>query len=165
MSMFLIDAVFAAIAGLGFSYANKPPRRILLFCTMLGGFGYSLRVIFMNYLSYTISTFISAICISFVAVFLARKVKTPIEIIAFPSLLPMIPGLYAYKAMLAMFLFIQTNVENKKSHYLVEIFDYGSTAVSAIFALAVGVSVVILIFYEKSFTMTRNKDFKKRYLG
>ena len=131
---------------------------------MLGGFGYSLRVIFMNYFSYTISTFISAICVSFVAVFLARKAKTPIEIIAFPSLLPMIPGLYAYKAMLAMFLFIQTDIEKKKSHYLVEIFDYGSTAVSAIFALAVGVSVVILIFYEKSFTMTRNKDFKKRYL-
>lgn len=164
MSIFLIDTIFAAIAGLGFSYANKPPKRILLFCAMLGGFGYSLRVIFMNYLSYTISTFISAVCISFVAVFLARRVKTPIEIIAFPSLLPMIPGLYAYKAMLAMFLFIQTDMENKKSHYLVEIFDYGSTAVSAIFALAVGVSVVILFFYEKSFTMTRNKDFKKRYL-
>ena len=164
MSMFLIDAVFAAIAGLGFSYANKPSKRILLFCAMLGGFGYSLRVIFMNYFSYTISTFISAVCVSFVAVFLARKARTPIEIIAFPSLLPMIPGLYAYKAMLAMFLFIQTDIEKKKSHYLVEIFDYGSTAVSAIFALAVGVSVVILIFYEKSFTMTRNKDFKKRYL-
>ena len=52
MSTFLIDAVFAAIAGLGFSYANKPPKRILLFCAMLGGFGYSLRVIFMNYISY-----------------------------------------------------------------------------------------------------------------
>lgn len=164
MNTFLIDAIFAAIAGLGFSYANKPPKRILIFCATLGGFGYSLRVIFMNYFSYTISTFISAICISFVAVFLARKARTPIEIIAFPSLLPMIPGLYAYKAMLAMFLFIQTDIEKKKSHYLVEIFDYGSTAVSAIFALAVGVSVVILIFYEKSFTMTRNKDFKKRYL-
>lgn len=47
MNTFLIDAIFAAIAGLGFSYANKPPKRILIFCATLGGFGYSLRVIFI----------------------------------------------------------------------------------------------------------------------
>lgn len=122
------------------------------------------KIFLLEILSYTASTFISAIFVGFFAVFIAKKVKTPIEVLAFPSLLPMIPGLFAYKAMLATFLFIQTNDEAEKSHYLVEIFDYGITAVSSIFALAVGISVVILFFYEESFTMTRDKKFRDRYL-
>lgn len=164
MSAFLIDIIFAAIAGFGFSYANKPPKKILIFCALLGGFGYALRLVFLGFLSYTASTFISAIFVGFFAVFIAKKVKTPIEVLSFPSLLPMIPGLFAYKAMLSIFLFIQADEESKKAHYLIEIFDYGITAISSIFALAVGISIVILFFYEESFTMTRNKKFRDKYL-
>ena len=164
MNVFLIDAIFAAIAGFGFSYANKPPKRILVFCAMLGGFGYTLRLIMLEVLNYTSSTFISAIFVGFFAVFIAKRVKTPIEVLAFPSLLPMIPGLFAYQTMLSIFLFIQASDEAKKAHYLVEIFDYGITAISSIFALAVGISIVILFFYEESFTMTRDKKFRDKYL-
>ncbi|NLK67303.1 MAG: threonine/serine exporter [Campylobacteraceae bacterium] len=164
MSVFFIDVIFAAIAGFGFSYANKPPKRILFFCALLGGFGYAIRLVLLGFLNYTLATFISALFVGFFAVFVAKKVRTPIEVLAFPSLLPMIPGLFAYKAMLAIFRFIEADGAEEKSHYLVEIFNNGITAISAVFALAVGISVVILFFYEESFTMTRDKKFREKYL-
>lgn len=49
MSMFFIDVIFAAIAGFGFSYANKPPKRILIFCALLGGFGYAIRFFYLKF--------------------------------------------------------------------------------------------------------------------
>ncbi|MSN96086.1 threonine/serine exporter [Campylobacter sp. FMV-PI01] len=165
MSEFLINGIFAAIAGLGFSYANKPPKQILIFCALFGGCGFMLRVLILaNTINYALATFLSALCVGLVCVFVAQKLKTPIEILAFPSLLPMIPGLFAYKTVLAVFMFIKSEDEAKKIHYLVEIFDYGFTTISTMFALAIGISVALLVFYEKSFTMTRRKNFRNKYI-
>lgn len=165
IATFVIDVVFAAIAGLGFSYANNPPKQILIYCALLGGLGYALRLALLstNLINYTGATLLASICIGLFAVYFAKKLKTPIEIIAFPSLLPMIPGLQAYKTILAIFIFMRSKDENQKIHYLLEIFDNAYMAISIIFALAVGISIVLLIFYEKSFTMTRDKKFRQKY--
>lgn len=163
--VFFIDVVFAAIAGLGFSYANNPPKRILVYCALLGGIGYALRLTLLNthLLNYAGATLTGSLSIGFLAVYFAKKLKTPIEVIAFPSLLPMIPGLQAYKTILAIFIFMRSKDENEKIHYLLEIFDNAYTAISIILALAVGISIVLLIFYEKSFAMTRNRHFREKY--
>lgn len=162
---FAIDVIFAAIAGLGFSYANNPPKRILAYCALLGGLGYALRLTLLNanLLNYAGATLVGSISIGLFAVYFANKLKTPIEIIAFPSLLPMIPGIQAYKTILAIFIFMRSKDENEKIHYLLEIFDNTYTAISIVFALTVGISVVLLIFYEKSFTMTRDGKFRTKY--
>ena len=44
--------------------------------------------------------------------FIAKRVYCPAEVFAFPSLLPMIPGMYAYKTVLFLMQFFQT--ENEK---------------------------------------------------
>ncbi|ASM38931.1 MAG: threonine/serine exporter family protein [Campylobacter sputorum] len=165
LTTFMIDVIFAAIAGLGFSYANNPPKRILLYCALLGGLGYALRLTLLetNILNYAGATLVGSISIGLFAVYFAKKLKTPIEVIAFPSLLPMIPGIQAYKTILAIFIFMRSKDENEKIHYLLEIFDNAYTAISIIFALATGISIVLLIFYEKSFVMTRNGHFREKY--
>ncbi|EAL9427956.1 threonine/serine exporter family protein, partial [Campylobacter jejuni] len=43
-----------------------------------------------------------------------------------------------------------------KSEFLVQFFDYFFTTVSVTLALAIGVSVTLLIFFEQSFMMTRH---------
>lgn len=165
MSEFLIDALFATIAGLGFSYANNPPKRILLLCAFLGGVGYSLRLLFLNsqICNYVLATLISSVVIGFFALLFARRFKTPIEVIAFPALLPMIPGLQAYKSVLSIFQFINSNDEMQRLHYLSIFFNNAFITIASIFALAVGISIILFIFYEESFTMTRYKNFKAKY--
>jgi len=39
LSETLVDAGFAAVAGLGFAYASSPPKRTLIFCALLAAFG------------------------------------------------------------------------------------------------------------------------------
>ena len=47
----------------------------------------------------------------------------PAEIIAFPKLLPMVPGVYAYKGILVLFSFLNETDITKKNEYLIIFFD------------------------------------------
>lgn len=68
----------------------------------------------------------------------------------------MIPGTYAYKAILYLISFIRSDDLKVKSEFLVQFFDYFFTTVFVTLALAIGVSVALLIFFEQSFMMTRH---------
>ena len=47
------------------------------------------------------------------------------------------------------------HTDNEAIHYLLEIFKNGITTASVLFALAVGATIPIFIFYKRAFTMTR----------
>ena len=83
----------------------------------------------------------------------AKLVKCPAEIFAFPSLLPMIPGVYAYKTILALMQFMQENQDTATMNRLiVEICKNGITAFFIIFSLVIGVAIPMLMFKRLSYT-------------
>ena len=79
------------------------------------------------------------------------------EVISFTALLPMVPGMFAYKTILSFVNFADSDILEEKQALIVAIFDNGTATFTIITALAVGVTIPLLIFYEKSFTMTRRK--------
>lgn len=164
MSALINDMLFAALAGFGFAYACNPPLKTLIFSALLAAIAHGLRFSLMEYFHFqtlAIATFVASFCIGCLGILCAKISKTPAEIIAFPALIPMIPGIYAYKAILYLFSFIRTEDANAKVQYLTNFFDYFFTTLSVTLALAVGVCVTLLIFFEQSFMMTRNrKEFK-----
>ena len=81
------------------------------------------------------------------------------EIIAFPALLPMIPGMYAYRTILSIASFANENELENQYKLLIEITNNLMTTISVAFALAVGISITLIIFYEQSLMMTR-RSFK-----
>jgi len=85
----------------------------------------------------------------------AKRLKVPAEIIAFPALLPMVPGVYAYKGILALFSFLNEPDIAKKNEYLIIFFDNAITTTTVSLALGVGVSVVLILFYDQSLMITR----------
>ncbi|MCR6571436.1 threonine/serine exporter family protein [Campylobacter insulaenigrae] len=158
-SSILWDMLFAAITGFGFAYACNPPLKTLFLSALLAAIAHSLRFTLINYFGFetlAISTFIASFTIGCIGLFLAKIFKTPAEIIAFPALIPMIPGIYAYKAILYLISFIRTDEIKLKTEFLIQFFDYFFTTLSVTLALAVGVSVTLLLFFEQSFMMTRN---------
>ena len=165
MIEFFMYVIIATIAALGFSYANHPPKYVLPWCPFFGGIGYSIRLLLINsqICNYVLATFISSMAVGLFSFLLAKRIKTPIEVIAFPALLPMIPGLQAYTSVLSIFKFINSTDEAQQIHYLDIFFNNIFVAIAAVFALAVGISLVLFIFYEKSFTMTRYKNFRLKY--
>ena len=67
----------------------------------------------------------------------------------------MIPGMYAYKTVLALIRFMKSDDETVLQRLIVEVFHNGLTALFIMSALVVGVSLAMFIFYKQSFTMTR----------
>ncbi|AXP08354.1 threonine/serine exporter family protein [Campylobacter hepaticus] len=155
----LKDMFFAAVAGFGFSYACNPPFKTLILSAFLAAIAHGLRFVLIEYFYFqtlAIATFIASFCIGCLGIGLAKIIKIPAEIIVFPALIPMIPGIYAYKAILYLISFIRSEDLKARSEFLVQFFDYFFTTLSITLALAIGVSVTLLIFFEQNFMMSRN---------
>ncbi len=153
----LVEAVFASLAAIGFALISDPPKKLIIYTAILAAAGRGFRyfIIAQYGIGLSVATFYAALVIGFLGIYIANKVRCSMEVISFPALLPMIPGLYAYKTILSIVEYSKTFELGKKQELIVTIFDNGIATTSIITALAVGVTIPLLIFYEKSFTMTR----------
>ena len=153
----LTDGLFAAIAAIGFAVISNPPKRAISVVALLGAFGHACRFYLLHYtpLNLTISSLFAAFGIGMLSMLAARLVRCPAEIFSFPALLPMIPGMYAYKTVLALIRFMKSDDVSQSQQLVVEIFRNGLTTLFVMFALVIGVSLAMFIFYKQSFTMTR----------
>ena len=151
------DGLFAAIAASGFAVISNPPKRAVVIAALLGAIGHACRFSLLHYapLDLTVSSLIAAFVIGMLSMVAARLIHCPAEVFSFPALLPMIPGMYAYKAVLALIRFMTNDDEVLLQRFIVEIFRYSLTTLFVMSALVIGVSLAMFIFYKQSFTMTR----------
>ena len=154
----LADALGAAIAAIGFSVISNPPRRAILYTAILAAVGPSIRFFLLQYTGLDIasSSFIASFSIGMLSLLAADKLLCPATVLYIPALLPMIPGMYAYRTVFSLIKFLQSSGnESEAIHYLLEMFKNGITTASVLFTLAVGATIPLLIFYKRAFTMTR----------
>ncbi len=151
------DALFAAIAATGFAVISNPPRRAISVSALLAAIGHALRLYLMTAtpLGITTATLVAAFTIGMFSMLFAKLIHCPAEVFAFPSLLPMIPGMYAYKTILSVLNFTHEIDFDLRERLLVDIFDNGLTTVMVMFALVIGVSLPMFLFHKQSFTVTR----------
>ena len=98
----LQDALFAAIAAIGFAAISRPPARAYIYCAAIAAIGHSIRFVLMSPdcgspLHIVPATLIASFAVGLLAVIFSPIVRTPPETCFFPALLPMIPGMYAYR--------------------------------------------------------------------
>lgn len=152
------DALFAAIAAIGFAAISRPPQRAYMWCAVIAALGHSLRFILMTtppHLHIIAASLIAAFVIGVLAVLVAAYAKFPAETCLFPSLLPMIPGIYAYKTFGALALSLLSGQQDTFDHYF-SIFSYNAMMCGGILVcLVVGATIPIFIFNKVSFQATR----------
>lgn len=159
LSDFFEDALFAAIAAIGFSAISNPPRRAIPVCGLIAAIGHSARFAMMNSSELNChivtATGIAALLIGIMAVLVSKKAKVPAETYLYPSLLPMIPGIYAYKTFggLAMCLIHFNDVSF--GHYFFLFAGNGLTCFFILLAMAAGATVPMFIMKRISFRVTR----------
>lgn len=155
----VLDGLFAAVAAIGFAIISNPPRKALFICAFLAAVGHGLRYYLMHDIFFMMNiasaSFFAALSIGILAIPFAKYVHCPAEIFAFPSLLPMVPGMFAYNTIIALTKFLQATEESMVQQYIVAFFRNGATTLFVMFALVVGASVPIFIFHRKSFSTTR----------
>ncbi len=162
MSLFeqlLIDAIFSAIAAVGFAVISNPPARAVAVSAILSAIGHSFRYFLLYELDMNIAsaTFLAAFLIGLLSVLFAKIIRCPSEVFTFPSLLPMIPGMFAYRMFLSFAKFTRTEDTALYQNLIEDIFANGMTAVFIMIALVVGVSIPVMLFHRESFRVTRGK--------
>ena len=152
------DALFTAIAAIGFAAISRPPRRAYIYCALVAAAGHSLRFILME-IHPQMSIIPASLCAAFVigvlAVLVSTCAKFPAETCLFPALLPMIPGVYAYKTFGAVALSILSQSQGTFNHYF-SLFTYnGLMTCSIILCLVTGATIPIFLFKKFAFQATR----------
>lgn len=152
------DALFAAIAAIGFAAISTPPRNAYGWCAVIAAIGHALRFVLMNaqtQLHIIPATLGSAFAIGTLAVFISPRARIPAETCLFPALLPMIPGTYAYKAFggLALCLLSEGQDAFDRSFYL---FAHNALMCSSLLlCMVLGATLPIFLFQKISFRATR----------
>lgn len=142
------DAAIAAVPAVGFAMIFNVPVRALGYCAILGALGHSSRLVMHRFggLQVEWATLIAAAAISVIGVVWARKWRAHPKVFTVAAVIPMIPGMYAFTALLAV-------IEIDRSGYTPELLSTmiqsGLKAFFIVSALAVGLAVPGLLFYRR----------------
>ena len=156
----LFDGFLAAIAAIGFAVISNPPKKAVFIAALLAAVGHACRYYLLHQtpLDLTSSTLIAAFTIGMGSMWFAKLIHCPAEVFSFPSLLPMIPGMYAYKIVFSLIMFMQNmKVPELQEKYLIDLFTNTIVTCSVIFMLAVGATIPLFLFIKRAFSMTRHE--------
>lgn len=158
----LQDAVFAAIAAVGFASISNPPRCAYLFCAITAAAGHASRYLLMLPevlgLHIVVASTLAAFVVGILSVIFSPMAKMPAETCLFPSLLPMIPGIYAYKTFGGLMMCIYHGHEADFNHYFFLFASNGLMCLFILLGMVVGAVIPIFIFKRVAFHATRELD-------
>lgn len=142
----LTQALWAALPAAGFAMIFNVPRNALPFCALGGALTYGLRELLLYFYSIELSTFIAATTIGIIGVFWSRRYIMPRPIYTVASIIPMIPGKYAYEMMMSLVAMNSAGVSNE---LLSSFIENGLHAVSILFAIAFGLTLPSLYYTKR----------------
>lgn len=151
MEQFLLglanDMFFASIPAVGFALVFNVPVHALRFCAILGAVGHGSRFTMMHFgVPIEWATFFAASIVSFIGVYWSKKFLAHPKVFTVAGIIPMVPGVFAYKAMIAM---VQINHDGFSLHLMQVLTENFLKAMFIIAGLAVGLAVPGLLFYRR----------------
>ena len=144
-------AFWLSVAALGFAILFNVPKRTLIMIGVSAALGGSIKLLLIGFgANIIIASFLGAIFIGFLSIPVAHKLHAPPLIFSIPAVIPMIPGAFAYKAMIGIIkLATQINQEDYEMA-LNQATTNGIKACFILIALTAGVSFPMLITRQES---------------
>ena len=156
----ITDGLFASMAAIGFGSINNTPKSLLPCCGIIAAIGHATRFALMNssvHLNIIIAGFTGSIFIGIVSALASRHYRCPYEVLAFPALLPMIPGMYAYGTIQALISYLQTYSDGILSEHYLNLLAYNASMTILIILFMV-VGALIGIFAASSVGVVGKKN-------
>lgn len=101
MIEYLLNALFAAIPAVGFGMVFNVPKNALIFCAFGGAIAYSSRSVLMDAnVPLELATFLASTIVGVVALYWSRKYIVPRPVYTIASIIPLLPGTYAFTAII-----------------------------------------------------------------
>ncbi len=146
-----VDFFIAFIVACCWGVLFGTPKKILLVAGLLGGVGHSLRFILLQLdLGLITSTLTASVLIGLGGIFVAHKVHNPPVVFTMPACITMIPGMFAYKTMLAGIKMTDLNSVSTNPDLLPEMAHNLMLTLSLLFTLAIGICIGALLFRKSS---------------
>ncbi|MCI6143730.1 MAG: threonine/serine exporter family protein [Alloprevotella sp.] len=147
------DGLFASMAAIGFGSINNTPRSLLPWCGFIAAIGHATRFGLINasfHLNIILAGFAGSICIGIISLLVSRRYSCPYEVLAFPALLPMIPGMYAYGTIQALISYLQYLSDGTPSEHYLNVLAYNAIMTMLIILFMV-VGALVGIFVSEKF--------------
>ncbi|MDE6805509.1 MAG: threonine/serine exporter family protein, partial [Muribaculaceae bacterium] len=125
---------------------------------LIAALGHVSRYCMINFLGchLVLASLVGAIVVGILAIIIAPRLKCPPETFSFPSLLPMIPGIYAYRTVQALAVSLTTTDEAQFEHWFYLFESNGLITLFVVLAMVIGQMLPILLFPKISFTSTKS---------
>lgn len=142
----LEKGIWLGFAAIGFAALFNVPRRTLGVIYVIAAIGGMLKFYCIPLeVGLVLSTFCGSCFIGFASVIAAHYRKSPPMTFALPALIPMIPGLFTYKAMVGVMKLTGEKDPEVYTKLFFETVHNGLLALFIILALAAGVAIPMLI--------------------
>lgn len=143
----LNDMFFAAIPAVGFAMVFNVPQKALKYCAIGGAIGHGCRYLMMHFgLPIEWATFFAATLVGLIGVHWSHRFLAHPKVFTVAALIPMVPGVFAYKAMIAM---VEINHLGYSPELIATCMENFLKAMFIIAGLAVGLAVPGLLFYRR----------------
>lgn len=139
-----LEFIFAAFAALGFAMVFNVPKHALIYCFFGGAISHTTREIFMSFgFSIELSTFLSASIVGIIALYFSRRNFIPRPVYTVASIIPMIPGTYAFSAMISL---VDMNTHGVTPDMINIFIENFLKSISILGAIAFGIAIPSLYF-------------------
>ncbi|MGF1700687.1 threonine/serine exporter family protein [Photobacterium makurazakiensis] len=150
-SAFLIalldDMFFAAIPAVGFALVFNVPVKALKYCAIGGAIGHGCRFTLMHYgLSVEWATLCAATLVGMIGVHWSHRFLAHPKVFTVAAMIPMVPGVFAFKAMIAL---VEINHRGFTPELWALLIENVLKAVFVVAALAIGLAMPGLLFYRR----------------
>lgn len=140
------NAFWAAVATLGFAVSFSVPKYALLPCALIGAVAYALRTVLMSAgTGIVLATLLAGLLIGVLATACARWFTGSTVLFAASPAIPLVPGTYAYKAVVGLLLVAGAPNRERTTDVLMAAFDDGIKALLTIVALSCGIALPGLV--------------------
>jgi uncharacterized membrane protein YjjB (DUF3815 family) len=144
--LILLKTIAGGVAALGFAILFNVTKRTLLFIFGLGAVAILIKLVFIQLgFNLIISSFAAASTVGILSQAGALWKKTPPLVIAIPSVIPMVPGIFIYKMMLG---FIQLATVTEESAFNIDMMntiENGTKALFILLSLSLGVGIPYIL--------------------
>ncbi len=138
---------FAAIPAVGFGLVFNVPSSALGYCALGGAIGHGSRYLMMHFgVPVEWATFFAATMVGLIGVYWSQKFLAHPKVFTVASLIPMVPGVFAYRAMIAI---LKINNIGLSPELLEQFIENFLKAMFIIAGLAIGLAVPGLLFYRR----------------
>lgn len=145
--MIIVDIVLSCVITFGWCLMFTLPMRYVGFCLVMTALGFGAKALMVGLgVHLAVATFFGSMLASFLGVFFAQRHGLPPKALIVPSVICLMPGIVAYKAMVSM---VQIGYFGFSMTLFVQMMTYFFEAIFVISALVLGLSIPGILFYRR----------------